>query len=87
MVLFCFFCWKKTSKNHLRSASGKGSGRPRQRKVRPAATAFDIQPRTKSLDVVATRVITGTSHWTMLDYCGVAFGAQGWTPTDFNRLP
>mmetsp|Transcript_98680 Transcript_98680/g.159058 ORF Transcript_98680/g.159058 Transcript_98680/m.159058 type:complete len:82 (+) Transcript_98680:52-297(+) len=33
-------------------------GRPRQRKERPAAAAFDLQPRTKSLDVVATRVIT-----------------------------
>ena len=66
MVLFRFFCWGKSSKNHLRSASGKGSGRPRQRKVRPAAAAFDLQPRTKSLDAVATRVITGTSHWTVL---------------------
>jgi len=26
----------------------------------------DLQPHTKSLDVVATRVITGTSHWTVL---------------------
>ena len=34
--------------------------------MRPTATAFDLQPCTKSLDVVATRVITGTSHWTVL---------------------
>jgi len=34
--------------------------------VRPDAVAFDLQPRTKSLDAVATRVITGTSHWTVL---------------------
>ena len=48
------------SKNYVRPASGLG------RKVRPAAAAFDLQPRTKSLDAVATRVITGTSHWTVL---------------------
>ena len=58
-----FFCWIYP-KNYVRTASGLG--RPRQRKVRPAATAFDLHPRTKSLDAVATRVITGTSHWTLL---------------------
>jgi len=52
------------SKNYLRPASGLG--RPWQRKVRPAAAAFDLQSRTKSLDAVPTRVITGTSHWTVL---------------------
>ena len=52
------------SKNYLRPSNGLG--RPRQRKVRPAAAAFDLQHRTKSLDAVATRVITGTSHLTVL---------------------
>ena len=66
MVLFCFFYWKKSSKNHLRPASGQGSGLPRQRKVRPPAVAVDLQPRTKSFDTLAMRVITGTSHWTVL---------------------
>ena len=65
MVLFLFFLLG-ISKNYLRPASGKGLGRPRQRKVRPAVAAFDLQSRMKSLDAVATRVITGTSHWTVL---------------------
>ena len=50
--------------NYLRPASVLGL--PRQQKLRSAATAFDLQPRMKSLDGVATRVIAGTSHWTVL---------------------
>ena len=54
--------------------------------MRPGGTAFDLEPRTKSLDVVATRVITGTSHWTCYCSCTVGWPAPaGWVVDELLR--